>query len=361
MLSFEKFINFLDKRGYLCSIIYTVNNECVYAEVTCKQNSNIYYIYIPSKYQISVPSRCKYCVSELKFIKDVNIKEDIIQQYGGDQEEQLGTYNKIILDPRYNVSRDIEGILSNQYDNEIKLDKKATYQNNDLKCIVRQISRLKQCFSQIEYKLALVYKKYLCVISRNNEIDCYFVPKINYTHRNLYITFDLEMLYNTTYEDLENDFNKIKKSMYAIFNDNRQNHLRNIMSMFTNQSKIMNTIRVIDHKDHSYSNDLKQHTQLLSQLNHKEKKLYSGVKKMIEEKSNFTQDSKKIRKKNNMMIELKKIINLQNRLIESSTNAYKYKNNLLLEVDNILFDNIVLLDKIHQNFHILNQILEKYA
>ena len=361
MLSFQKLMSFIDKRGYLCSTVYTFHSKCIYLEVTCKKKSNIYYIYIPSKYDILIPtSGTKYNCVELKYISDVFVQKNVLEQYaGGDTDESYKNYKNIILDPRYNVSRDIEGLLSNQYEKQIELDKKATYQNNDLKCIVRQLSRLQNCFSQIEYKLVLVYKKYLCVICRDNSVDCYFVQKLHFPKRNLFITFDLEMLYSTTSYDLENDLNKVKQSMYKIFKTNRENHLRNIMSMFTNQSSMINTIQIINKTDKKISNDLSQHQLLLHQLNQKESSTHKSLQKLIKEKSSFTQDSKQIRKKNNLIASLKKIIELQNEILKGSTNAYQCKNNLLLEVDNILFDNIVLLDQIHQNFNILDQILKK--
>ena len=66
----------------------------------------------------------------------------------------------------------MEAILTKKYHKNIKITKDN---DNDLKCLKRQMERLKYCVQNIDYRLVIIYKSYLCFLHTEEDVDLFTI------------------------------------------------------------------------------------------------------------------------------------------------------------------------------------------
>ena len=201
-ISIKKLIKYVETNGFICSKFYTVENACVYIELIDTNCASKYLMYIPSSYDIPLKPTTMYDVYPLTYI-DTGDSDEMADKYGINGRDMAGEqYTSLGLYDGYNDKIDIEGALTNTYDNKIDINSSTSGNNPDLKCMQRQLSRIGRCVEHIEYKLAIFFKKYVSVIRRDGSIDNFVNTRYSYEQKHLVICLDLEIMYKTPYIDI---------------------------------------------------------------------------------------------------------------------------------------------------------------
>jgi hypothetical protein len=357
-LSVKKLISLVEKKGYYCSKFFCYKKACVYIEILEKKSALPYMLYIPSNYDFIYENiGNKYEYYEISYL-DYNSTNDIVDKYGKNQLLDKQYYDDIDVSAKYNESCNMEDKLTKKYENNIVLNQFKSGEHFDLRCIVRQLERLVNSVSKLDYKLCIFYKKYLCAIKRDNSIECFYVKQLHTNYRNILVSFDLEMMYNTTPEDIKIDLVQINESIYDIFEKNREKHLDNIFVIFERKGHIKRIYEKLLKKKSEYALQIINYQKLFNTINDKEDDMKERIKQYKDTKKKYANPEMNLAKIDKIKREGSKLLEIQNKIIVNMNIARQKYNDVLLTIDKILFDNIIMLDKIMKNFQMIDIMLD---
>ena len=208
-LSINKLVKLLVKRGFHPQSFYKIYGVCAFIEIISIRTADNYMLYIPSKYNFKVPPDYPnlYELKEIE-VKSNDANTDILNEYGEkpnplDVEKE---YEEILLPNTklFDEKEKVEQLLKEKYNKPIQITEANSGDNSDVKCIHRQMERLKFCVQNIDYKLVIIYKSYLAFLHTEDVIDMYYITDYDMkAFRNLLVTLDLEVLYNNASTDIE--------------------------------------------------------------------------------------------------------------------------------------------------------------
>jgi transposase len=158
-LSLRKLQRLLENKRLVLQRYFTIKGMCVYIEVLIVETADIFFLYIPSKYDIKAPKS----PSTFK-IANIDINEDgtIAGDYAGelDNVELEKTYEEVNIDITH--GENLEDQLENSYNHPLSLKDINKNEMKILREIFRQLKRLRLCVQSLKYKLCITYKNYLC-------------------------------------------------------------------------------------------------------------------------------------------------------------------------------------------------------
>ena len=329
-LSFKKLYKLIESNQFYNCNFFSIDDSCVYIKILSKIDNNSYILYIPSKYDVKMKNFKSY---ELKEISNLNSSKDIVFEYGYDNEnkEREDLYHD------HGTHKDVnEFNLMDNYKSEINITNTRSKDNEEVKCLVRQMKRLKYSVENLDYKLVIMYKSYLCSISRDNRITCYFIKNFNPDNntKTILVSADLELLFNKNIR-LHNELIQVKTGIQKIINKNYVTNTKYIAELVNKNININNIHSVIMGK----KKDLD--------------KIYNQINTLLE---NVKTKEKTVRNTTNNQELLEKILKSKAKLIVEINKVISKKDNLMLLYDKIFFDNIIMLDKISKNINLLNEI-----
>lgn len=358
--SIDKLCKILSLKGFLCKQFYKLNDRCSFIEITSLQNGNVFMLYIPSKFYFNVDQYQHY---KLKYIHlDKNDKDEMFKEYVGnpDLDKLEQDYGSIDLESEYS-KKDVGGIetqLEERYKRTINLKDIDNLDNLDIKCIIRQLRRLKYCVQNIRYKLCIKYKKYICVIRNEERIDCFYIRKYqqNNQNRQIMVTMNLDLLYENL-EILDNDIVQINNGLNKILNNNHLSHAKSFQNMMEKKSDVVNITEQLYKKKEEIQKYIINFNNLLNNTNYKYKNLFEKLQE-IRNKKNTTRldvnsDMKFSREIQHVSKELENTEKVKQDILSQILNLNNQYQNLSLMTDKILFDNTVMLDKILKNLNVL--------
>lgn len=358
--SFTKLDLLLQSNGFIPKNIYTIDNYCVYIEISCISTTEIFLLYIPSKFNIKPD---KYNTYKLKYV-DIEKGDNIVEKYADepDNYDIKNDYTGIDIDDIDKMD-DLENNLTENYNREIMLKNLNKEDKDILKDIIRQLNRFKFCTQNIDYKLSILYKNYLCSIKRDDTIECYYIN--NYPikiERNLYVSIDLKSFYKKI-KNVNEDINIVKESIYKILNQNQIKNSRILADMLENKEKLLTYSDIIFKKKEYYQQYLKELQNMLKKLNSNEEELLNQKNSIKSQVTNYGIKGvhSDIQNSHNIFqidTKLTKLYELRNELIIDIIKTRSEQENIVLEVDKILFDNSIMLNEIIKNFNSITQIIE---
>lgn len=358
--SFAKFEMLLSSNGLVPKTVYTIDGYMVYVEVFNNNNAETFLLYIPSKFNIKPERSCD--IYKIKYV-DIEESNNIVSKYTEepDNADIKKDYDDINIETE--KSEDIEQQLSENYNREILLKDLKKEDSEILKDIFRQLNRLKFCTQTIKYKLAILYKNYICAIKRDDSIECYYINNFPLKKgRKLYVSIDLKSLYEKI-DTVSVDIVTVKDSIYKILNQNQIKHTRVLNSMLENKDKLVSYSEMIYKKKQYFENYLKELTTMLNKLNENENKLREEKNTISNKTGEYgikgihtdIQHSHTLFK---LEEKLKNVYDLKKELIEDISKTHLEQEHMTLEIDKILFDNSVMLNEMIRNFNSIIYLIE---
>ena len=337
----------IHNRGYVDIKYFILDEMCMYIELYSERTGYIFQMYIPSKYEFKMEEGKN--VYKIKLIDDRgdDDAENIEEAYG----------DSIKLDPHKN--EDIEEHLELQYKKDITLKDISRQDRHQLDGTYKQLRRLRQLVQNINYKLSISYKNYLCVIRRSDDIECYLVkhhPK--HDTKRLYVVTDLEVFHEKA-DQMETDVSKIQSELYRILEKNQSQHSQVIDSILENKDKIISVSNRIKERRQMYESYTKRLETMMQQLIKKEEFLQDEMKRLSHNSpyTNITNEMATSTAKSKIEAELFEIAELKKEISKYLNMIKDDRSNLLLKIDVDLFENTVMISKMLKNFEEIGNFL----
>lgn len=361
-LSLKKLQKMLLKFSFMTENIFHYDEKVVFVECISNKNGEKLLMYIPSRYDIPVGMK-RNNFYELDYL---DVKEDgtIAGDYAGNPEDIEETYESVDLELRTDGKKSDKVIeeLEDQYNLPLSLKDITKEDTNELRQIFRQLNRLKLCVKNVNYKMSVIFKNYLCCIRRDDTLEGFLVKGYR-GNRNakLIISIDLEAFYKHS-DNISYDIKTLRKGIYNVLDKNQIKHTKNLNRVLEQRKLLSVSSNNILHRKDQYKIQIEKIEKMLEKLDKAEddyiekieqinqkytsESSYRGVHNDIDRNNETAQYYKNL----DEIAETKKQLNT------IFTTLKEHHENLALKVDKICFDNTVMLSAIVQNFNLLGQI-----
>jgi hypothetical protein len=325
-LSFNKLKNLLDEHNLTIDEYYTDSEyNCIYLKVI--HNYTEFIMYIPSKYKIKVETEEKnmYKITEIEEEKEEEIKSPSLEKIQLDETKKMSLEN-------------------------------ITIKNEKRKKIEKYLEKILVCVENIPYKIGIVYKRELYVITRGNEVMVYKIERENKNvdkNKKLYIISDLENLVERN--NMMKEIKNVKKNLIDMFNKNYEEHIKSIDKLIKFKTldyyKIQKTIiqydKYLNRLEIVYEESKKKREILKKRLN-----IYKSVGKHDD------QNLINISEKRELEVELEKL----DEIIKKGRHYYQEiiseKDNIIINVNRVFFENEEMLIGLHNNYKKIEKMIE---
>lgn len=361
-LSIQKLEKLLALKGFIPSKYYVMHSACVYIEIISIKEACVFLLYIPSKYTFTVEKESN--VYKIKYADIEGEEDNIADDYAGklDEHSVENIYKEIDIGVS-NSKTNIAQHLEENYKQMINLKDISSDDIKEVKNVIRQLKRIRFCVQNVKYKIAIMYKNYLCTIKRDDSIECYIIKKQYDKKTELYVTVDLELLYEKM-DSLILNIKTIGKGLYHILDKNHFKHTRNLHKLLEEKSDITGFSKDIYKKKLKYESYLQESNEMLDNIVNLEKEI---LEKIYEVNEKYNDNSVKglhddIEKSHYMVklnTDLSSIQKIKEDIIKTIFDLKSKRDETMLTVDRIMFDNSVMLDAIFRNFVILAEMTNK--
>ena len=363
-ISIRKLDNLLASKGFVCKTFFTYEGFCVYIEVFSVQNASSFMLYISPRYEMKIEEREN--VYELKYMEISRDDENITNFYANEPDdvdiEEFYNNNEINFNNYNQQNSNLEKILMEDYNKQLSIKDINKDDTQNLKDIFRQLNRFMYCVQNIKYKLTIVYRNYLCSITKDNELDCFLIlnyPRID--QRKLYIYIDLKTLY-VKMDTFVNDIRTVKDGIYKLLNQNQIKHTKVLNDMLEQKITILQYSERVQIKKDELSVYIREFENLLVNLTENEKSLYEKLDKVRGKNSDYGikglhDDIEKSHLSAHYEAELEKIQGVKQEIIDNIIKLKTEQENITLKMDKILFDNSIMINEISKNFLKLAEII----
>jgi hypothetical protein len=360
-LSIDKLVSLLGKQKLVPVMYFKLMGTCAFIKVLSFENAEEYLLYIQSKYEIKLPKD----IPNVFKLKDIDINEEsleISERYGEINENSES--NEIDLDYEINGNSgtgSLEDRLQEGFKKDVLCHEKIDKDLPDLFSINRQLRRIKLCLSSIRYKIGILYKNYLCVLNRNDEIDFFSIKKFSSemnSNRKIMIHFDLELFYENQ-ETLTHDIKQVSSGVFKNLDKNQVIQVNSINKILENKQEMNKVISNLMLKKNGFRKKIKESKNLLIKVNDNCRGIMHNINELnlvrntnrgtISDETTYFQLREKYENKLNKCEKLR--MNLQESIISLS----QKENNLTLLLEEVGFDNVIMLDRIFSNLGVLSQ------
>jgi hypothetical protein len=347
-LSSTKLQQLLSSNGFQIKTYFTENKCCYFVDVVHPQSNDNFLVYIPCKYNIQVDGY------EMTYIH-IQDFDNLTNEYTGKDKQNLehvyGDMKIEILDSKDNIEKQLE----NRYKHEIVFPEIPKDDNLELKSIYRQIKRLKYSVENLKYKIAILYKNYICSIRRNGMIDFFKICKYpNNSGKKLFIIIDLETFFDKS-EDILKEIKIIRTNLYSILDKTQTSNLKIIHSM-VNGGELQRFSGMFETKKNIYDEMINKLETMLTDASIVETAKvneFNGIQAIAS--SGLQSDINRVHKLNAIKKELEQVITIKQEIQRNIEIIRGKKENSMLDVDKIIFDNTVMYDCIIKNFSKLEE------
>jgi len=335
-----------ESKGFVANNYFTLDGNYKLVEMISFKSATSIIVHIDSKYK--VPSqKLKHEYTLLK--KDVS--GDLIS--GVANEGSLRSSYKEI--DHISKALQTEEKLSELYDRPISLKGEEDRSLEKFSSTIRQMRRFRLCVKNIPYKFVLFDDDCICVLSDESEIETYYAPEYKHKKRKIFVSTSLSNLFAS--EDIDSSVMKITDQFHDILQENQKTETLRIQDMIdTKQNILSHSKRVLDIKKKLMAKIAllqKNHTILMDrtiELTQKKKDTNSKLTQNILNESTARSILESIRQ------ELAKNEEQQHDMVRNIIDSRKELDELCLVVDNILFDNMVMMSRISANFRVLEML-----
>lgn len=354
-LSLTKLQDFLLNQGLVPVKYYIMDGYCFYAEIFAVKTADVFLLYFPSKYNFQIP-KSEEGVYKVKYI-NMESKGDIANNYAGeptdlDLDDIYGGEN-IHLSPD---NEHFEAHLEDNYKHQISLKMLSQEDVVDLKSVYRQVRRLQYSVENLKYKIAILYKNYICSVRRDNSISCLNIKRFPRSgYKKMFVVVDLETLYEKKTKLLQ-ELEIVRKSLHKLLEKGSNTHSSMIIKLLHERNKIRELSSKTQEKKRKYEDYTNKLEKMLKHMNNSEMNTLDSLKNIHQIQGvggNLQETGARI----SLEKELRKISVIKEQIIQNMLAIREKKENNILTMDKIMFDNTVMMDKIIKNFSLLKEII----
>jgi hypothetical protein len=361
-LSISKLENLLSMKGFVPNRYFVMYDVVVYMEIISIKDADTFLLYIPSKYKFSVPKSTN--VFKIKYI-DVDEKHNnTVDDYAGEPDEHTVENEYREIDAQ--ISPDIQGDnignqLEENYKRSITIKDISSDDSKELNDIIRQLKRLKFCVQNVKYKIAITYKNYLCSIKRDDSIECFLIKRHSgKAYKKLFVTCDLELMYEKM-DSLILNMSTIRKGLYHILDKNHFSHSRTLHRLLNEKNAMIQFSDDAYSKKVEYEIYIKESKEMLYAINKSEKVVLEKMYDIKEKYNNprlkgLHNDIDKSHQLSKLNTDLSEIQKIKEEVVKTIFDLKTKREDTMLTVDKIMFDNNVMVECVIRNFRELGLV-----
>lgn len=347
-LNLSKLQDLLASKGFIPNKYFVLDGTCFYIELFSIKTADIFLLYIPSKYDFVIPS------SENSFkLNYINMDsvDGVPDEYAGkpddmDIEAAYGGMNVELSPDKEHIADHLES----NYKHPISLNEISKDDATTLRAVYRQMLRLRYCVQNIKYKLGVIYKNYICAIRRDDTVDCFAIKHHPRSDRKkLMVVVDLETLYEKNDKLLE-DIHTVRDSIYRVLERNQGMHTRVIGKMIENRKDILTIPDQTAVKKTKYDTMLAQLNEMLEIMVVAERRVLDALFSLEEKSQGLQNDISRVHEKARLEKELDKINVIKGEITKNMVALRDKREDSVLSIDKIMFDNSVMFDAMIKNF-----------
>lgn len=341
-MSLKRLQDLFNEKGFVPNNYFTLEGQYKMVEIINFKTAVSLMVIITDKYKIS-SENVKHEYEMTKKIADTDIINCL-----ADEANIRSSYREI---DHVLQALESEDKMAEIYDKQISLVGEESKSIEKFSATLRQMKRFRLCVRNIPYKFALFDDDCVCLLTEDSSIESFYVKSYKNKKRKIFITTTIENFFNT--DDIEENVAKINEQFYTILHENQRIETTKIQSMIDSKRNIVvQSNRVLEMKKKLYDKIQKlqlQHSNVIEQC--------SNMQKKIREYSKGTTISDNNRLAiDRLRTDIAKNEEQQLSIIKDILNGRKELDELCLIVDNILFDNMIMLSKISQNFKLLEML-----
>lgn len=363
-LSFNKLNSLFLSKNLVPKTCYTISNTCVFVETFHSLTGQRYMFYIPSKYEISsigIPTKTfkiKYLDIEPDNIVGDTFTKYTEKMYNQDISEKYGNMD---ITSKENSSNDMEEHLNNQYKNPIEIKEIDKLDNRELRSIFRQLRRLRLCMEKLKYKVVIMYKSYLCVLRVDNDLECYYIKNYPFGNvKQIYVMTNIEEFYNNI-ATIENDLTQVNSGVKRVLDQNHLNHTSNLNNLITKKSQLINVLQKIYNKKLQIRAKIDTLHKTLTSTIQKEKNIFEEHNFLLKQSKQISIQksgnlAEIINRKQKLTHSMEELQEIKKEIVDNINSLIRIEDNISLTIDQVLFDNTVMLDTIFNNLSELEKL-----
>jgi len=352
-LSLDKLNELLLQKGIVPSKFFAMDGTCFYIELFSLKTSEVFLMYIPSKYEFPLTPDDDN-VYKIKYVDLENI-DNVADNYAGgtDAEKAYGADNIQLTPDDGKLEEHLEG----NYKHQITLDDVSDDDKADLRSIFRQVKRLKYCVQNIKFKLGIMYKNYICAVRRDDSLNCFVIKHYPRTElKKLFVIIDLESFYEKN-EKLIDDVRTVRESIYKVLERNQGSHASTINKILASKKEIITIPQQAQIRKVEYEKLYLKLEKLLATMIVSEEKILEELHNLeIQGGETIQNDISKAHNKSRLDKELDKINSIKGDITRNMLILREKRENSILDLDKIMFDNTVMVDAILRNYGLLKSL-----
>ena len=356
-LSFTKFEQFLHAHSFSIGRVF-IGSSTYLVECIAMDTIIAICVSIPKTFDFDI-SQFKNIVklAPIKMNVGTNEVDNFILPSDGFISDNYANTDTYVGLPSHNHKEPMGTHLEQLYKHTIVKGDLQKENNIILHSIHRQLNRLKYCIQGMQHKLACARGQFVQVLGEN-DIQVYSA-QTNITPNSKFELF-VVVEFTTMWDKIDlitKESSDIINGIYKILNMTQNTHVKNISMLVKRYDSIIVHSEFLIALKSQYTDHIERYTELLQDVLKKE--LDARVVLIQDREVKTTSLAQEMRKTHRVTIsekKLSKILKTKNELVESLVDLRLNANTTFLEIDTILFDNIVLMDKVLDNFNRLDII-----
>jgi hypothetical protein len=344
--SLERLTELFNSKGFVPNNYFTLEGRYKLIEIVNIQTATVMVVDIESKYNI--PAK------KIKHEYQLTKRSITGELYSGpvDEANLRSSYREV---DHITKALESEEKLHGLYDKPISLKGEEDKSQQKFSSCFRQMKRFRLCVKNIPFKMVLFEDDCLCLLTEESEVEAYFIDEYRFKRRKIFITTSLSNFFSS--DDVSQSILKISDQFYDILNENQKIETNKIQAMIDAKKNIhnqSNKILEIKKKLRSKIQDYQKKHSLLAErqqeLHKKNRELRvenpSGITRENINSHQILKNTEEINNNDSKMQEFVKIV----------IDTRKELDELFLVVDNVLFDNMIMLTKTTENFKVLERL-----
>ena len=315
---------------------FCLDNECAVIKCFFNRNGEFLTIYIPSKYRFAMKPSPSDKIYELEDMDDTTenddyTKTDRIPDMASIDQDASNHYKE--LSQKYEKNISIEG-------NDEPVSRK----------IKRQIGRLKMPFSRLSYNIAVQNGKWLCM-AFDDDLSFFSVKGYQANHKVRNFSFLVVLTdFIEIIDKMSEQITTISDQFYNIIHKASISNFDMIRSEIDSYDTIIQTITS---KHGQYMQSIQEYRKLYESMREKEETVINSFRDKINKEQGVGRASAEASLQKQYDILFKSRIEIIERGVDI---ARRFHRNLLV-VEEVSFDNNIMLTRVRKNFDLFKEIL----
>ena len=318
----------------------------------------MFMLVIPKKYKIKVENEQE--VFELKQLSFQDTDEKNLSKKYADEIDLFdfeANYPEITLPEKTKEEQEdhIEDKLMENYKRPIFIRDLGSEDVSTIKDMFRQARRLRLSIQTTPYRLVICYKRYMCVLNKDDTIEGFISKTIEEPLRKVVITATLDYFINNL-EQIENNIIRIEDGITKTLDKNVMSIIdkyNTFLILSKNNLKNLTSVKV---KKEQLSLQTNQLIQKLDEVKEQENILKTKLKIMSNKDTSFHRDINSMQGRQYIVKKMEDLYSYKTDQIEKIIKLRETSSHLTLMTDKILFDNIVMLNSIINNLKLLDTL-----